>query len=67
MGYNPLRRYRGTKVLDISLLVGTAALILALIGEPIEVGSVMAYPRTTGAGRSPQGQWVTLELAEALS
>jgi hypothetical protein len=43
------------------------ALILALIGEPIEVGSVMAYPRTTGAGRSPQGDWVTLELAEALS
>ncbi len=43
------------------------ALILALIGEPIEVGSVMAYPRTTGAGRSPQGEWVTLELAEALS
>jgi hypothetical protein len=43
------------------------ALILALIGEPIEVGSVMAYPRTTGAGRSTQGAWVTLELAEALS
>ncbi|MBA3841947.1 MAG: DEAD/DEAH box helicase [Actinobacteria bacterium] len=43
------------------------ALILGLIGEPIEVGSVMAYPRTTGAGRSPQGEWVTLELAEALS
>jgi hypothetical protein len=43
------------------------ALILALIGEPIEVGSVMAYPRTTGAGRSLQGEWVTLELAEALS
>jgi hypothetical protein len=43
------------------------ALILTLIGEPIEVGSVMAYPRTTGAGRSTQGAWVTLELAEALS
>ena len=43
------------------------ALLLTLIGEPIEVGSVMAYPRTTGAGRSTQGAWVTLELAEALS
>ena len=30
MGYNPLRKYRGTKVLDITLLVSTAALILAL-------------------------------------
>jgi hypothetical protein len=31
MGYNPLRKYRGTKVLDITLLVSTAAVILALI------------------------------------
>jgi hypothetical protein len=31
MGYNPLRRYRGTKVLDITLLVATASLILALV------------------------------------
>jgi hypothetical protein len=31
MGYNPLRRYRGTKVLDISLLVGATLLIAALV------------------------------------
>jgi hypothetical protein len=31
MGYNPLRRYRGTKVLDITLLVSTAAVILILV------------------------------------
>jgi hypothetical protein len=31
MGYNPLRKYRGTKVLDITLLVSTAAIILALV------------------------------------
>jgi hypothetical protein len=31
MGYNPLRRYRGTKVLDITLLVSTAAVILVLV------------------------------------
>jgi len=31
MGYNPLRRYRGTKVLDITLLVSTAAVILLLV------------------------------------
>jgi len=31
MGYNPLRRYRGTKVLDITLLLSTAALIIALV------------------------------------
>jgi hypothetical protein len=31
MGYNPLRKYRGTKVLDITLLVSTAVLILALV------------------------------------
>jgi hypothetical protein len=31
MGYNPLRKYRGTKVLDITLLVTTAAVILALV------------------------------------
>jgi hypothetical protein len=43
------------------------ALTLELIGKPIAVGSVMAYPRTTGAGRSPDGAWVTLELAEAFS
>jgi len=31
MGYNPLRRYRGTKVLDITLLVSTAAVIVLLV------------------------------------
>jgi hypothetical protein len=31
MGYNPLRRYRGTKVLDITLLLSTAAVIIALV------------------------------------
>jgi hypothetical protein len=31
MGYNPLRRYRGTKVLDITLLVSTAVVILVLV------------------------------------
>jgi len=31
MGYNPLRKYRGTKVLDITLLVSTAIAILALV------------------------------------
>ena len=31
MGYNPLRRYRGTKVLDITMLVLTAAALLALV------------------------------------
>ena len=31
MGYNPLRRYRGTKVLDITLLITATALILALV------------------------------------
>jgi hypothetical protein len=31
MGYNPLRKYRGTKVLDITLLLTTAAVILALV------------------------------------
>jgi hypothetical protein len=31
MGYNPLRKYRGTKVLDITLLVSTAVVILALV------------------------------------
>jgi len=31
MGYNPLRKYRGTKVLDISLLLGTMAVIAALV------------------------------------
>jgi hypothetical protein len=31
MGYNPLRKYRGTKVLDITLLVSTAAVILLLV------------------------------------
>jgi len=31
MGYNPLRRYRGTKVLDITLLVSTAVVILLLV------------------------------------
>jgi hypothetical protein len=43
------------------------ALILELIGEPISVGSVMAYPRTTGVGRTGHGAWVTFELPEALS
>lgn len=31
MGYNPLRRYRGTKVVDITLLVTATLLILALV------------------------------------
>jgi hypothetical protein len=31
MGYNPLRKYRGTKVLDITLLVSTAVVIVALV------------------------------------
>lgn len=31
MGYNPLRRYRGTKVLDLTLLLATAFVILALV------------------------------------
>ena len=31
MGYNPLRRYRGTKIVDITLLVTATALILALV------------------------------------
>ena len=31
MGYNPLRRYRGTKMLDLTLLVTTALVILALV------------------------------------
>lgn len=31
MGYNPLRRYRGTRVLDVSLLLGTMALIALLV------------------------------------
>jgi hypothetical protein len=47
--------------------VALHALTLDLVGAPIAVGSVMAYPRTTGAGRSADGAWVTLELAEAFS
>ena len=43
------------------------ARVIDLIGEPVEVGSVMAYPRTTGVGRSSKGAWATFELAEALS
>jgi hypothetical protein len=43
------------------------AVILALVDAHIEVGSVMAYPRATGAGQSPDGPWATLELAEAIS
>jgi hypothetical protein len=31
VGYNPLRRYRGSKVLDITLLVTATALIGALV------------------------------------
>jgi hypothetical protein len=31
MGYNPLRKYRGTRVVDISILVGMTALVLALV------------------------------------
>jgi len=31
MGYNPLRKYRGTKVLDITMLVLTAAALVALV------------------------------------
>ena len=31
MGYNPLRKYRGTKVLDITLLLSTAAVIIVLV------------------------------------
>jgi hypothetical protein len=31
MGYNPLRKYRGTRAVDISILVGMTAVILALV------------------------------------
>lgn len=31
MGYNPTRRYRGARVVDIALLVGTFALIVGLV------------------------------------
>lgn len=31
MGYNPLRKYRGTRVLDISILAGTMVLIAGLV------------------------------------
>jgi len=31
MGYNPLRKYRGTRVADISILVVTVAGLLALV------------------------------------
>jgi hypothetical protein len=31
VGYNPLRRYRGTKIVDITLLVSATVLILALV------------------------------------
>ncbi len=38
-----------------------------LIGEAVEVGSVLAYPRATGVGRDSQVSWATLEFTEALS
>lgn len=31
MGYNPLRRYRGTKVVDLSIMIGTAVAIALLV------------------------------------
>lgn len=31
MGYNPLRRYRGTKALDLSIMAVTVALLAALV------------------------------------
>jgi hypothetical protein len=31
MGYNPLRRYRGSKIADVSILVGMTALLIALV------------------------------------
>lgn len=31
MGYNPLRRYRGQKALDVAILVATLAVIAALV------------------------------------
>jgi len=31
MGYNPLRKYRGTKVVDITVLVVVTALLVALV------------------------------------
>lgn len=31
MGYNPLRRYRGSKVVDISLMLGTFAIVVLLV------------------------------------
>jgi hypothetical protein len=31
MGYNPLRRYRGTKVVDITLLLVVSGVIVALV------------------------------------
>jgi len=31
MGYNPLRKYRGTRAVDISILVGLTAIVLSLV------------------------------------
>jgi hypothetical protein len=31
VGYNPLRKYRGTRAVDISILVGMSSIILALV------------------------------------
>lgn len=31
MGYNPLRRYRGTKVVDITLLLAVTGIVVALV------------------------------------
>jgi hypothetical protein len=31
MGYNPLRRYRGSKAADLAILVGTMAVVALLI------------------------------------
>jgi len=31
MGYNPLRRYRGSKIADLSILIGMTALLIGLV------------------------------------
>jgi hypothetical protein len=31
MGYSPLRRYRGDKIVDLSILIGTMVLLAALV------------------------------------
>jgi hypothetical protein len=31
VGYNPLRRYRGSKVVDLTIMLSTFALVVALV------------------------------------